>query len=358
MMEPLDYIIVGGGAVGTSALFHLTRDGGGSALLLEKLGGYGRGATGIWGSLVRMFYNNLDTTLAATQSVPFYLDFEREVGVPFEWTRTGSLYFLKRDALGGYAAHLAALEASGLSFEVIAAKDGKTRFPDFAWFEDDVAIYEPSAGIASPRATTEAFLAAAARQGAEARLDAEVVEIVWQGARASGVRTRDGAFHACKTLVICAGIWTNEVLASTPARVAAYPVPIQLNRFYRHQRPLAHPYFIDLAGGTFGHPTPAGSFIGGYQGRAPESDEVGLGHPSPEAANLAKHEIARRIPWVKSATLEGGIQALESYTDASFGLVEQLTGFENVVVSTGWSCAGFTLAPVIGARIAALARGL
>src|SRR5258708_6488158 len=82
-----DLIVVGGGAVGTSALHHLMAGGAKSALLLERLDGYGRGATGIWGSLVRMFYEKRDTTESACRSVPFYVGFEREVGVACPWNR-------------------------------------------------------------------------------------------------------------------------------------------------------------------------------------------------------------------------------------------------------------------------------
>lgn len=352
-MARYDYIIIGGGAVGTSALHHLAARGAGRLLLLERLDGLGRGATGVWGSLVRMFHQNPDATLAATQAVPFYVDFERRVGVPFEWHRSGSLYFLKRPMLERFDAHLQALGRSGLPFDVLEPERGRRMFPDFAWFEDDVAVYEPNAGMASPRATTEAFVRSALATGkAECRTGADVVELVREGSRVTGVRTRDGAVESCGHVIVCAGIWTNPLLQGVGKAVNAYPIPIQLNRFRRHQGQLSHPFFIDVASATFGHPTRSGSFIGGYAGQDLDHDHLDADHPQPEAANRAKHALAKRIPWLKSASLEGGIKALENYSEGNCGFIERLAGFENVTVSTGWSCTGFTLAPFIGDKIA------
>lgn len=356
-MPGFDVIVVGGGAVGTSALWNLARRGAKRTLLLERLEGYGRGATGIWGSLVRMFYEKLPITQAAARAVPFYNDFEAHVGIPLTRNRIGSLYFLDRARIEHYQEHLAALAGSGAPFELVEPAQGRKTFPDFAWHERDLAVYEPGAGLGSPRETTEAFLRAAERLGATAHRDAEVVEILREGSRATGVRLKDGRTFACDHLVVSAGVWTNQVLAGTGQRVAAHPVSIQLNRFRWRDHARTHPFFIDLPALTFGHPTANGSFIGGWQGEDTEAVHGGVQHLNPAAASHAKHKLAARIPWLKHATLEGGIKALESYTSSGVGLVEKLAGHDNVVVSTGWSCTGFTLAPVIGERIAELVLG-
>ena len=356
-MPGFDVIVVGGGAVGTSALWNLAKGGAKRALLLERLDGYGRGATGIWGSLVRMFYEKLPITQSAARAVPFYNAFEEHVGTPFPSNRIGSLYFLERARLAHYEKHLAALSASGVPFELVEAAQGRKQFPAFAWRSGDVAVYEPGAGLGSPRETTEAFLRAAERRGATSERNAEVVEILRAGGRATGVRLKDGRKLECDNLVITAGVWTNHVLEGTGASVPAFPVSIQLNRFRRREGGRMHPFFIDLPALTFGHPTANGSFIGGWQGADREAAHAGVEHMSPAAASRAKHKLAARVPWLKHATLEGGIKALESYTESGVGLVERLAGHDNVVVSTGWSCTGFTLAPVIGERIARLVLG-
>ncbi|MCX6125157.1 MAG: FAD-dependent oxidoreductase [Proteobacteria bacterium] len=354
-MHKFDVIIIGGGAVGTSALFHLAKGGAKKALLLEKLGDFGRGATGVWGSLVRMFHFNAETTAAAASCVPFYVNFEDRVGEPFQWNKSGSLYFLKKRDLPKFAQHLEALKHSKLEFHVIDAVQGRRDFHNFAWYEDDVAIYEPNAGVANPSATTRAFVTAACRYGATAKLDANVTEIVKEKGRVQGVRTHDGEYYECDQLVVCSGIWTNQILAPLAVQVPAFLKTIQLNRFCkRHDYPV-HPFFVDLAELTFGQPSEEGSFVGGHLGVDLETGSRSVEPVSLEYAGRAKQRLSLRMPWIKTATLEGGIKALENYTSSTVGFVMRLPEFENVIVSTGWSCAGFTLAPAIGERIAKVA---
>lgn len=351
-MGKYDAIVIGGGVVGASALHQLSLGGGKKNLLLEKKAGYGRGATGSWGSLVRMFHLSLATTTSAAKSVPFYMDFKKHVGEDFQWTRTGSLYFLKEKELPQFEAHFEQLRASGLEFELIRARDGKRRFQDFSWYEDDVAVYEPNAGVACPWGTTEAFLHAAEKLGATSQLNTEVTEVVSENGKVKAVRTADGQTHECELLVMASGIWTNSLLAKMGTTSKAFSKSIQLNRFCRHHGDVSHPFFIDKASQTFGHPSQNGSFIGGYLGGTPQNGDYSVDHVSLLDANTAKQKISQRIPWVKNATLEGGIKALEAYTDTNVGIVERSSDFNNLIVTTGWSCAGFTLAPIAGQRVA------
>ncbi|MBI1861905.1 MAG: FAD-binding oxidoreductase [Deltaproteobacteria bacterium] len=356
-MKGYDAIVVGGGAIGTSTIFHLAKRGVKRALLLEKFGAYGRGATGIWGSLVRMFFANAQVTELAVKSVPFYNEFQERVGELFPWTKTGSLYFIPRDRLQEYEPQLTAMRQGQLPFSILDAVEGRALFPDFSWYETDVAIYESQAGVACPTGSTAALAQAAQRLGAETELAAEVVEILKEGDRATGVRLANGAVYEGDQIIVCSGIWTNALLAPLPAETRAFPRSLQLSRFCRHHGELNHPFFVDISAMTFGHPTQNGSFIGGYLGGQLDGYGRSVDHLSVELANEAKHKIAQRIPWVKTATLEGGIKALENYTQERMGFVERLPNFRNVIVSTGWSCTGFTLAPAIGAQIAEMVTG-
>ncbi len=351
-MDKFDAIVIGGGIVGASALHQLTRQGKTRNLLLEKKAGFGRGATGSWGSLVRMFHLSLATTTSAAKSVPFYLDFKKHTGEDFNWTRTGSLYFLKEPELPQFEAHFEQLRRSGLEFELIRAREGKQRFQDFSWYENDVAVYEPNAGVACPWSTTESFLHAAEKLGATSKLNTEVTEVLSQGDKIRGVRTSNGAEYECDLLVVASGVWTNALLEKIGTTSSAFSKSLQLNRFCRHHGDVSHPFFIDKASQTFGHPSQSGSFIGGYLGGEAKNGDHSVEHVSLLDANEAKQKISQRIPWVKNATLEGGIRALEAYTNTNVGIVERSASYDNLIVTTGWSCSGFTLAPVAGQRVA------
>ncbi len=350
-MAGYDVIVLGGGAVGASTLFHLSRSNR-KALLLEKMAGYGRGATGSWGSLLRCFHMNTQTTVSATESLPFYLEFEKHTGRPFVWNRTGSLYFIRRDESESFDTHFSTLKNSTLESHLIEAKEGKQRFPQFTWYQDDLAIYEPNAGVACPWSTTESWIRAAEKNGAEARLNTEITDVETKNGRVTAVRTSSGERIECGQLVLATGVWTCNWLAKLGIASKVTTKSIQLNRFCRRHHHLSSPFFIDKNAETFGHASNNGSFIGGYLKPEAKQSTERVNHLSLKDASVAKQKIAHRLPWVKSATLEGGIRALESYTESTNGVVDSDASLPNLIISAGWSCSGFTLAPLIGRKVA------
>src|SRR4051812_15499483 len=118
MAKSYDVIVVGGGAVGAAALYRLAERGIKKTLLIEAKKHLGRGSTGSWGSLIRVYHRNPRTTTLAAESVPFYLNFKERVGRGAGYVKTGSLYFLKRPALEGVCAQLSLLKGSGLKLEI------------------------------------------------------------------------------------------------------------------------------------------------------------------------------------------------------------------------------------------------
>ncbi len=352
-MKHFDIIIIGAGAVGTSVLYHLTEKGIYNCLLIEKKSSFGCGATGSWGSLIRVMHKNPETTKNAAKSVPFYVNFDEKVGFPCHFNRTGSLYFLKRHKLRSFSEHLSILKTSGVDFHIIDPIIGKKEFPDFYWYEDDVAIYEPCAGNACPYSTTQAFVWYSKRRGANVKLNTSVLEILAKKNKVTGIKTSQGEVLNCEKLVLTAGIWTYDLLKTLGTKVDIFPQVIQVNRFFRRNRQTKVPLFVDKNSRTFGHFFPNGSFVGGYLFEATQinSRQKALEHLSIRDANVAKQRISHRLNWVKNSTLEGGIRAIESYSKDSQGILEYDSKYKNLLISAGWSCTGFTLAPLIGKKI-------
>lgn len=105
----------------------------------------------------------------------------------------------------------------GISHEVLDADGVAARFPQMRLHGDEIASFEPSAGLVFPERCIAAQLAVAARLGAETRLGTNVVSVSRDGA---GVRvvTDQGVLHAGR-VVLAAGAW-NPALAAPLAPVA------------------------------------------------------------------------------------------------------------------------------------------
>lgn len=352
MAKSYEVIVVGGGAVGASALFCLAQRGLTNTLLIEAKKNLGRGSTGSWGSLIRVYHRNPRTTTLAAESVPFYLDFTQRVGRSAGYVKTGSLYFLKRPALEAVRGQLSLLQGSGLELEIIEAPEGKKRYPNFHWWEDDFAVFEPHAGYACPWQTTDAFVDGARDAGAELEVDNAVVDFLTKGNRVEGVVTRAGDEFYADRIVLATGAWAPNLCLKLGIELPITTRVIQVNHFHRQARETADPFFIDLEARTFGRPAPDGSFVGGCLKEETEKADTLVQSISLREAHEAKRRLSSRMSWIKNATILGGVRAVEAYTGDLNGHLEYSAKYENLLLAVGWSCTGFTLAPVIGDRIA------
>lgn len=352
MSKSYDVIVVGGGAVGASALYRLAERGIKKTLLVEAKHHLGRGSTGSWGSLIRIYHRNPRTTALAAESVPFYLDFKGRVGRDAGYVRTGSLYFLKRDCLELIKAQVAQLNQGQLKLEIIEAAEGKKRYPNFHWWEDDFAIYEAHAGYACPWQTTDAWVDTARDAGAELETNNPVVDFLTEKNRVTGVVTRKGDEFLADKVVLATGAWSPDLCLKLGIQLPIVTRVIQVNHFHRQARGSSDPFFIDLEARTFGRPAPDGSFVGGCLKEESETHDALVQSISLREAHEAKRRLSTRVNWIKNASILGGVRAVEAYTGDLNGHLEYSSKYENLLVAVGWSCTGFTLAPVIGQRIA------
>lgn len=100
-----------------------------------------------------------------------------------------------------------------LPHEVLNSAEVRRRFPAFTPNPNEVALFEPSAGVVRPEAASAAHLDLAARDGADLRFEESVTR--WEALSGDeGVRvvTSRGSYTAGR-LVVCPGAWAPELLA-------------------------------------------------------------------------------------------------------------------------------------------------
>src|SRR5205807_4805683 len=88
MAVTCDFLIVGGGVIGTSIAFALARRRAGRVLLLEK-SYLGAGSSGKSGAIVRQHYSNRLTASMAQKSLRIFERFDDLVGGPPVFTHAG-----------------------------------------------------------------------------------------------------------------------------------------------------------------------------------------------------------------------------------------------------------------------------
>src|SRR5437016_4260536 len=121
MAVSCDFLIVGGGVIGTSIAFALARRRAGRVLLLEK-SYLGAGSSGKSGAIVRQHYSNRLTAAMAQKSLRVFEHFEDAIGGPPVFTHTGMVIVVNERDRAGLEANLALQCDLGIDVRLVSAQ--------------------------------------------------------------------------------------------------------------------------------------------------------------------------------------------------------------------------------------------
>ena len=176
-MLSFDAIVIGLGAAGSAALYHLAQRGarviGFDRFYPPHVQGSSHGESRI---IRRAYYEGARYLPLLERSYVLWRELEGTSGRRLLRVTGGLMIGASDGAL--VAGARASAEAHGIAHEMLSAQAVRARFPAFAPPEDHVALWEPGAGLLCVEACIEAHLAAARRHGANVRTDEAVRE--WQ----------------------------------------------------------------------------------------------------------------------------------------------------------------------------------
>lgn len=220
--DVVDAVVVGAGAIGASAAFHLAQQGL-SVVVVDAFGGPAEGSTGrSFASIRGQWADTLNITLS-WRSIRRYRDFASDWGLDVGYRPSGYLLLVgERD----WPAHLAAVElqrAHGVPVEVLdpaaAARITPVRTHGIAG-----ATWGPADGVIDPHLVTTAFLTLARDRGARTLFGHRVDAIEPGAAGGWLVRAADTRLRS-RYLVNAAGGWAGELAA-----LAGLDVPVVHSR--------------------------------------------------------------------------------------------------------------------------------
>ncbi|TIM70806.1 MAG: FAD-dependent oxidoreductase [Mesorhizobium sp.] len=207
-----EYVIVGGGIIGLSIAYHLTRLGHRDVLLLER-DQLTCGTTWHAAGLVTQLRSNENMAKLAQYSAELFRDLEQLTGQPTGFRQSGSITIastvsrmeeLRRGSSMG--------RSFGLEVEMIDAAEAQRRVPLLDITDVLGAAWIASDGMTNPIDTARAFAAGARSGGAKILERSQVTRIVVEKGRFLGVETAEGLVRAEKA-VICTGLWSRNVAA-------------------------------------------------------------------------------------------------------------------------------------------------
>ena len=211
-------VIVGGGVIGCSIAYHLTKLGWNDVVLLERKQ-LTSGTTWHAAGLVGQLRPSINMTRLAKYTGELYRGLEAETGQATGYRQCGSISMatnherfeeLKRSA--------SMAKVFDLPVDVITPERIKELYP-IANVDDLVGgIHIPSDGYANAVDITMALAKGARMGGAQIFEHTKVTKIRHDGERITGVDTDDGAIDA-DYVVLCGGMWTRDLAASVGVTV-------------------------------------------------------------------------------------------------------------------------------------------
>ncbi len=210
-------VVIGGGVMGCSTLYHLAGMGAGDAILLER-NKLTSGTTWHSAAQVRALRHSRNLTRMIRYSIDLYSRLERETGQSTGWIGRGSLSIATSpDRLTHIRRQEALAHAFGVGAASISPGEAKERWP--LMNADDVlgAVWSPGDGRVGPSDVSAALARGARARGARLFEDVRVTGILTENGRVRGVETTAGAVM-CDAIALCAGLWSREVAAMAGAR--------------------------------------------------------------------------------------------------------------------------------------------
>ncbi len=362
MAERTDVVIIGGGIMGTSLAFALTKLGVRDVMIVERRT-LAAGASGRTGALLRQHYTNVPEATLAHLSLLTYANWNDKIGGDCGFVNTGSIVTISTsgdDAVNIERMHrnIAMQNRVGIQSEVITA-DRYRELQPFARMDDvEVAAYERDSGYVDAVAATRGMANAAMRGGARVAEERAVTGILVDRDRVVGVETNTGTVLA-GTVVCAAGAWSVPLLKQIGVDV---PVEAQRVQVTVLNRPMDMPEsgtmtYVDTAAGFFCRNAGPNRTLAGVGGGEfhdvvdPFSYDDRMDHGFDDAV---KRTLARRMPAMARATTLYGYACLYDMTPDLHPILGGVEGIGGLHLMVGFCGAGFKKGPAIGRCMAEL----
>jgi sarcosine oxidase len=343
-----DVVVIGGGAMGTSAARWLAKRNR-TTLLLERFEiGHARGSSGGPTRIFRLTYDHPDYVRMARRALEEWRALEAEAEETLLITTAG----LDLGVAGRSSAQ--ALEAAGVAFEYLAAEAVAERWPALRPAPGTEIFVQEDGGVCMAERTVRAQARLAAGAGATVLEGTAVESIVATGTGAE-VRTAGETFRA-PVVVVAAGPWAGGLLRSAGIDLPLVPSFEQVT-YFALEEPSRLPTVIDWDVSpprtpyTVPNPEEPGHFkVALHMSGPPVDADARSFEPDPDRVRRVRAYAAERFAPHRA---EGGTDTCLYTNTPDEHFVLDRRG--PVVIGSPCSGHGFKFTPLIGRILADLA---
>lgn len=353
-------VIIGGGIVGCSTAYHLTKLGYKDVVLLERKE-LGSGTSWAAAGLVAQLRQNQEMTNLAKYATELYPKLEEETGVATGYLKTGALGVCqtedrRREWLrgAGYAA------AFGVEMYEVSLQEAAAMVPGMSTEGLVSAFYLPNDGQTNPLETTQALIKGARMRGAKVFENTPVTGIKQKNGTVCGVSTDYGDI-SCDYVINCAGMWGRQI-----GKMAGVSIPLHAAiHMHAITQPIEgikkiFPCVRDFDGKTYFKADNGAILFGGFEEVAKPWGMKGIPDSFkftelPEDMDLFEVFLEcglQRFPSLGTAEIRHSSYCAESFTPDNAFMVGEAPFVKNLFIGCGMNSVGIAGAAGVGRAIA------
>ena len=270
MKSSYQAVVIGGGVVGASVLYHLSKFGWTDIALLER-SELTAGST--WHAAAGFHALNGDPNVAALQgyTINLYKEIERESGINCGMHMTGGVNIVTNpDRWEQVKAGWATFQAIGVEAARLMSPTEVQEITGGVIKTSDVlgGLYDTNEGYLDPNGTTHAYVGAAKKRGADIILRNRVIELNQRPNGSWDVVTEKGTIHS-EHIVNAGGLWAKQVglMANVDLPVTPMEHHYLVTERFEPLKALKEelPTIVDLDGFTYTRQERDGLLLGVYE---------------------------------------------------------------------------------------------
>ncbi|MFA7510408.1 MAG: FAD-dependent oxidoreductase [Mycolicibacterium vanbaalenii] len=354
-------VIIGGGVIGTSVAYHLTKLGVTDVVLVEQ-GQLSSGTTWHAAGLVGQLRASEGMTRLVQYSTALYSELENETGLSAGYKQCGGVTVARtEDRMVQLRRTAANAEAFDLQCELLTPAQALDHYPVMRVDDLVGAIWLPADGKANPTDLTFALAKGARTRGCRIVEKTRVLDVLLADGAVTGVRTDAGDIEA-EIVVNCAGQWAKQVGA-----MAGVNVPLHsAEHFYVVSEKIdgVHPdlpILRDPDGYTYFKEEVGGLVIGGFEPEAkpwvspdaiPYPFEFQLLDEDWEHFEILMNSALLRIPALETTGIKKFYNGPESFTPDNQFILGEAPECRNFFVGAGFNSVGIATAGGAGRALA------
>jgi sarcosine oxidase subunit beta len=345
-----DVVVIGGGVMGASTVYHLAARGCTDVVLLEKETFFGQGATGRCAGGIRYQFSTAINIRLSQLSLPMLDRFEHELGQPIDLKWVGYLMLASTaENEATFRENIALQNSLGVNSRWLSAEEAAAMIPlvncegiiGAAWNADD--------GLADPNSVVQGYVTGARRLGVKTLNDVDVTGIRVANGRVRGVSTPAGSI-ATEHVVNATGPWASLIGSMVDVDIPVEPLRRQIVVTTPiPELPPDFPFVIDFAQSLYFHQEGAGILTG----MSNPYETPGFSQAVDSRWELVHLEAAmNRMPILEDAGILSRWAGLYEVTPDAHPILGRVPQVENFYCITGFSGHGFMHGPICGLLLA------